>query len=229
MINDISGLRFDKSMARVAADLKVPVIVMHIQGKPRTMQDRPAYHDLIGEILEYFAESIRIAASYGVREDKIILDPGIGFGKTLEHNLEIINRLKEFRSLISELGNGGVPSRRVIYKVSDFVDSYDGDSDFTVPAELDCYFHGYRIPHKIGRVAYTPPLLNREKDLKEFRNLVHRLGVEGKRNEKGKGKVTQGNEEAGTSTRTTQAQVRKEGRDRHRCVATREAREYACA
>ncbi len=118
MINDISGLRFDRMIAKVAADFKVPVIIMHMRGRPRTMQVNPSYNDLIGEILEYFAESIRIAAACGVSEDKIIIDPGIGFGKTLEHNLEIIRRLKEFKSLGRPIAIG-VSRKSFIGKILD--------------------------------------------------------------------------------------------------------------
>lgn len=99
MINDISGLRFDPGIARVAARHRVPVVIMHIKGRPRTMQRAPRYSDLVQEILDYFAGSIRIAESAGVPSEKIILDPGIGFGKTLENNFEILRRLAEFRSL----------------------------------------------------------------------------------------------------------------------------------
>lgn len=99
IINDISGLRFDPEMARVAAEYNVPVVIMHIKGTPRDMQINPVYQDLIGEISDFLKEGISIALGAGVDEKKIIIDPGIGFGKTFEHNLEIINRLYEFRSL----------------------------------------------------------------------------------------------------------------------------------
>jgi len=99
MVNDISGLRFDEKLPRVIAKYKVPLVVMHIKGTPRDMQDNPHYDSLMGEIISYLAQSIRIAEEAGVDKEKIILDPGIGFGKTTEHNLEIINRLSELRSL----------------------------------------------------------------------------------------------------------------------------------
>ena len=99
IVNDVSGLRFDRKIAKVAADFGAPVIIMHMKGRPRTMQLNPRYEDLIREILEYFVEGIKIAESAGVKREKIIIDPGIGFGKTLDHNLEIIRRLKEFKCL----------------------------------------------------------------------------------------------------------------------------------
>ncbi|MDD4179382.1 MAG: dihydropteroate synthase [Candidatus Margulisbacteria bacterium] len=99
MINDISGLRHDRKMAGVIARHKVPVCLMHIQGTPRNMQTKPAYHDLMGEIISYLEESIAIAGNAGILHGKIIVDPGIGFGKTAQHNLEIFRRLKELRVL----------------------------------------------------------------------------------------------------------------------------------
>jgi dihydropteroate synthase len=96
MVNDISGLRFDKKMPKVVAKHKVPVVIMHIKGTPENMQKSPAYNALIPEVMDYFFEGIAIASEAGIADDMIILDPGIGFGKTVAHNLEIIKRLNEF-------------------------------------------------------------------------------------------------------------------------------------
>jgi dihydropteroate synthase len=99
MINDISGLRFDPEMTAVAAEFEVPVVIMHIKGTPRNMQKNPVYKALVPEIMDYLREGIDIATRAGISEDKIIIDPGIGFGKTVEHNLEIIRQLDEFAGL----------------------------------------------------------------------------------------------------------------------------------
>lgn len=99
MVNDISGLRFDSDMPEVVAEYKVPVIIMHIKGRPRDMQQNPQYKALIPEIMDYLRMSMRLAYKFGIPEDMIIIDPGIGFGKTFEHNLEIIKNLKEFTLL----------------------------------------------------------------------------------------------------------------------------------
>lgn len=99
MINDISGFAFDAAMPRIAAETKVPAVVMHIQGTPRTMQDNPRYDDLISEVSLFLRKSVKMGAEAGMDDDKIIIDPGIGFGKTVEHNLEIIRGLKTFKSL----------------------------------------------------------------------------------------------------------------------------------
>jgi len=92
MINDISGLR-NKEMITVVSKHKVPVIIMHMLGDPKTMQENPMYTDIVQEIKTFFEERIQQAKAAGITD--IILDPGIGFGKTVEHNLDILNRLKE--------------------------------------------------------------------------------------------------------------------------------------
>ena len=99
VVNDISGLRFDPEMAKVVSGYNVPVVIMHIKGRPKDMQQNPVYEALIPEIMDYLREGIRLAKESGVSEDKIIIDPGIGFGKTFNQNLEIINNLHEFTLL----------------------------------------------------------------------------------------------------------------------------------
>ena len=99
MINDISALRFDPEMKKVAAEYNVPIVLMHIKGTPRNMQENPWYEDVIGEITEYLREGIKIATDAGIDPDKIIIDPGIGFGKRLEDNLNILKNLKKFSIL----------------------------------------------------------------------------------------------------------------------------------
>ena len=99
MVNDVTGLRGDSSMASVAARYKVPVVIMHMKGLPRTMQINPRYRNLIPEIISNLKEGIRIARSAGIEKDKIIIDPGIGFGKRTRHNLQILDRLSEFKKL----------------------------------------------------------------------------------------------------------------------------------
>jgi len=99
IINDVSGLHSDRKIAKVAADFGAALILMHMRGNPRTMQRNPEYPDLIGEILEYFCEGIKIAEDSGVPRSNLIIDPGIGFGKTTGHNLEILARLRELKCL----------------------------------------------------------------------------------------------------------------------------------
>lgn len=97
MINDISGLAFDEEMVKIAKEKDVPVVIMHIKGRPEDMQVNPYYEDVISEIKTYFSERILFAKSHGIREENIILDPGIGFGKRVEDNLKILKYLGEFK------------------------------------------------------------------------------------------------------------------------------------
>ena len=99
MINDISGLTFEQGIASLTAKKKVPIILMHIKGKPKSMQDDPHYEDLMSEIVSSLRNSSKRAAEAGVENGRIIIDPGIGFGKTVEHNLEILKSLKTLKSL----------------------------------------------------------------------------------------------------------------------------------
>lgn len=99
IINDISALRFDPEMVSVAAEAKVPLILMHMKGTPGDMQNNPVYTDLMGEITDFFREIIEKAEKSGIARDMLILDPGIGFGKSFDHNLEIIRDLKKLSIL----------------------------------------------------------------------------------------------------------------------------------
>ncbi len=99
IINDISGLSADEEMAKIVSERNVSLVIMHIKGTPENMQNNPVYEDVVGEIYYYLEGKAAIAVNSGIKKDKIIVDPGIGFGKTLKHNLEIINKIKEFRML----------------------------------------------------------------------------------------------------------------------------------
>ena len=110
IVNDISGLRFDPEMPKIVAQYAVPVVMMHIKGRPRDMQQNPVYQALIPEIMDYFRISIRLARKFGIPDHMMIIDPGIGFGKTFDHNLEILNNLEQFILLEKPLLVG--PSRK---------------------------------------------------------------------------------------------------------------------
>lgn len=99
ILNDISALRADRAMAKTAARAKCPVILMHMQGTPRTMQKDPKYVDVVDEIDLFFRKRIHAAYDAGIAPTNVVLDPGIGFGKTLEHNVEILRRLRELKAL----------------------------------------------------------------------------------------------------------------------------------
>jgi len=99
IVNDISGLHFDPKMAAVVAEYGAVVIVMHIKGTPKTMQIAPEYEDVVREVREYLADGCARALDAGVSQDRIWIDPGIGFGKKTEHNLTLLRDLRDFRSM----------------------------------------------------------------------------------------------------------------------------------
>jgi dihydropteroate synthase len=99
MINDISGGTFDPDMFSTVAQLGVPIVLMHIRGTPQTMQQFTDYHDLIGEIYEFLERQLAAAREAGILRSHLIIDPGIGFAKTAEQNLDILRQLPSFRAL----------------------------------------------------------------------------------------------------------------------------------
>lgn len=99
IINDISAMETDPAMAEVARETGVPIILMHMKGTPETMQIKPSYDDLIKEIADHLTARIEVALSAGIQRDRIILDPGIGFGKTVTHNLMLIKHLDQIKAL----------------------------------------------------------------------------------------------------------------------------------
>ena len=99
IVNDISAGRADENMFELLAELGCPVVLMHMLGMPADMQTQPQYEDVVGEIIAFLARAAEKAAAAGVHRDMIIIDPGIGFGKTVQHNLEILRRLAEFHCL----------------------------------------------------------------------------------------------------------------------------------
>ena len=98
IVNDISALRFDDEMANVVAERKAPVVLMHMLGIPKTMQVNPIYFDCVNEIMQFFSERIHFCLNNGIPRNKIILDPGIGFGKKLTDNLLLINKIGQFKT-----------------------------------------------------------------------------------------------------------------------------------
>ncbi len=99
MINDVTGLRGDPEMAAVVAQTGAAICLMHMQGMPRTMQTDPRYGDVVAEVKAFLEEAAGRARAAGVKPERIVIDPGIGFGKTVDHNLTLLRRLTELRSL----------------------------------------------------------------------------------------------------------------------------------
>ena len=99
MVNDVTALRGDPDLAGVVADADAFLCLMHMLGEPRTMQEDPRYDDVVAEVISFLEERLAFATDAGIAEDHICLDPGIGFGKTVEHNLELLGRLDEIVAL----------------------------------------------------------------------------------------------------------------------------------
>ncbi len=99
IINDVSALRTDPDLAALAADRDLPVVLMHMQGTPRTMQKDPTYDEVVRDVMRWLEERIEYAVQAGIAEERLIVDPGFGFGKTLGHNLELLRRLHELHAL----------------------------------------------------------------------------------------------------------------------------------
>jgi len=114
IINDISSLRNDPDLAAVAVEFNVPLILMHMKGTPKTMQESPVYSDLINEIKTFLKQAIQSAMEKGIDRSKIIIDPGIGFGKTVKHNFQLIKRIEEFQNLEVPILVG--PSRKAFIR-----------------------------------------------------------------------------------------------------------------
>jgi dihydropteroate synthase len=131
MINDISALRFDEKMVDVVRKSDCRLVLMHMRGTPKTMQRRPAYKDVVRSIIEFLRERIRFCEESGIVRSRLIVDPGVGFGKTLEHNLTILRRLDELQRLktpvligasrkafLGKLSGEKIPEQRVIESVT---------------------------------------------------------------------------------------------------------------
>jgi len=99
IVNDVSAFRFEPEIAEVVAEVGVHCCLMHMLGEPRTMQDDPRYDDVVADVKAFLEERMAFAVAAGVPEERIWLDPGVGFGKTLEHNLELLRRLDEIVAL----------------------------------------------------------------------------------------------------------------------------------
>lgn len=99
VVNDITALCSDPDMAATVAEMEAGVILMHMKGTPRTMQQAPEYNDVVNEVCAWLKKKIQSAEAQGIAPERIIIDPGIGFGKTTKHNLELLKRLSEFRAL----------------------------------------------------------------------------------------------------------------------------------
>ena len=159
MINDISALRLDPQMATVAAKADVPVILMHMQGTPESMQLHPHYDHLLEEVIDFLKRAIERSRSAGIKEDRIILDPGIGFGKTFDHNLSVIHHLEKFQALEKPLLVG--PSNKAfIGKILDR-EAHERDGG-TMAVVAACALKGAHIirVHNVEMAAETVKIID---------------------------------------------------------------------
>lgn len=167
IINDISALRFDPDLGAVAAEFGTPVVLMHMLGSPKTMQLSPSYTDLIGEISDFLEAAIVRAQQQGISKSNIIIDPGIGFGKTVSHNLLLLRQIQAFAALDAPILVG--PSRKsFIRKLLKDEHSDDIHPDMpivetgtqaAVAAAVLCGAHIVRV-HDVARTRATIRILD---------------------------------------------------------------------
>ncbi len=146
IINDIYALRRDEEIVRVVAEKKCALVLMHMKGTPETMQVNPFYEDVVGEICQFFQERIKFAIDNGIERNRLIIDPGIGFGKRIVDNLEILKRLREFTCF-------GLPVLIGISRKS-FIGKISGDipADERLPGTIASCVYAYTAGAKIFRV-----------------------------------------------------------------------------
>ena len=144
LVNDVTALRGDPALAGVVADAGAYLCLMHMQGEPRTMQRAPAYDDVVAEVAAFLEERLAFAVAQGIAEEHVCLDPGIGFGKTVEHNLELLRRLDE----LAALGRPvlvGVSRKRVLGRLLGDPDATTGTTSASVGAAVAAYDRGASI------------------------------------------------------------------------------------
>ncbi len=160
IINDISGFRHDPSMIDFAVETGACLVVMHMLGEPKTMQKTIEYRMIPGDIIDFFKERLKTLESTGIHPDKIVIDPGIGFGKTFVHNLILINRLSEFLPLGKAVLMG--PSRKAfIGRILDLPNAADRDTG-TLGAVAACVMNGASIvrTHEVARTIQVCRVLD---------------------------------------------------------------------
>jgi dihydropteroate synthase len=144
IVNDVSAGRNDPDLVRVVADAGAGYIAMHMQGEPRTMQAKPTYDDVVSDVKRFLGERVQFAVDSGIREDRICIDPGIGFGKTVEQNFELIRRLDE----ISALGPPvvvGFSRKSSLGKILGDPDATTGPLSASIAAAVTAYERGATI------------------------------------------------------------------------------------
>lgn len=144
LVNDVTALRGDPELAGVVADSDVYLCLMHMQGEPRTMQADPTYDDVVSEVKAFLEERLRVAVDAGIAEERICLDPGIGFGKTVEHNFELARRLGELTALGRPLVVG-FSRKSSLGKILGDPDAKTGPLSASIAAAVTAYERGATI------------------------------------------------------------------------------------
>jgi dihydropteroate synthase len=144
LVNDVTALRGDPALVEVVAEADAFLCLMHMRGEPRTMQVNPTYDDVVSEVATFLDERLRFAVAHGVAEDKICVDPGIGFGKTVEHNFELLSRL----DVIGSLGRPvlvGVSRKSSLGRILGDPDAKTGPLSASLAAAVTAYERGATI------------------------------------------------------------------------------------
>jgi dihydropteroate synthase len=141
LVNDVTALRADPELAGVVADAGAYLCLMHMRGEPRTMQDDPRYDDVVAEVKRFLEERLAFATAQGIPESRIALDPGIGFGKTVEHNLELLARLDELVALGRPV-LVGASRKRFLGRVLGDPEALTGPATASVAAAVVAYHRG---------------------------------------------------------------------------------------
>ena len=144
LVNDVTALRGDPELAGIVADHDAYLCLMHMQGEPRTMQADPRYEDVVAEVVRFLADRLTFAVSQGIREESICLDPGIGFGKTVEHNFELLRRLDELTALGRPI-LVGISRKSSLGKIMGDPDAKTGTMAASVGAAVLAYERGATI------------------------------------------------------------------------------------
>ena len=144
LVNDVTALRGDPALAGVVADAGAYLCLMHMQGEPRTMQDNPTYDDVVSDVKRFLEERLAVAVAAGVREDLVCLDPGIGFGKTVEQNFELVRRLGELAALGRPIVIGLSRKSSLARALGD-ASSKVGTKAASVGAAVSAFHHGATI------------------------------------------------------------------------------------
>jgi dihydropteroate synthase len=143
-VNDVTALRGDPELAGVVAEHDAYLCLMHMQGEPRTMQADPRYEDVVAEVVRFLADRLTFAVSQGIGEESICLDPGIGFGKTVEHNFELLRRLDELTALGRPI-LVGISRKSSLGKIMGDPDATTGTTAASVGAAVLAYERGASI------------------------------------------------------------------------------------